>query len=425
MSISTNGQELGYRKTVLPNGLRVITEAMPHVRSMAIGVWVRAGTRYEPPDKNGIAHFLEHMVFKGTPSRNAFQIAQSIESLGGYLNAFTGRELNCYFIRALDEHVSIAIDVLADILQHSIFDPAELEKEKGIVIDEIKGVEDNPEELIQEVFSTLVWSPHPLSRSILGDEATVSSFTRDDLQTYLTTRYTADQIFVIAAGSVDHDQIVEEVARAFHFPASTQSVQPVTLPTPAARRQIIRRDIMQAHLCVGGYGIAFHDPRKFPLFVLNTALGGGMTSRLFQKIREEAGLVYSIYSDLDFCEDTGLWGVSAGTDPSDAAQVLDMIYAECAQLRREPLSAEELKDSKSQLIGSLVLSIESTSSVMNRLARLEIYLDEYSSIDETIASIDAVTLDEVQALAHDLFAPDRLAVAAIGPIDDQALPHPA
>lgn len=407
-----------HRKTVLDNGLRVITEYVPHVRSVTLGVWVRAGSRYETAGQHGIAHFLEHMLFKGTATRDAYQIAQRIESLGGYLNAFTGRELNCYFVRVLDEHASIAVDLLADILQHSVFDPAEIEKEKRVVLDEIKGMEDSPEELVQEYFTTLVWTPHPLSRAIMGTESSVSAFTRDDLFAYMQTRYRASDVYIIAAGHINHDQLAGMASEAFHLASSGgHDGETPPVPPPANRHRVYPKDIAQAHLCVGGYGLAYPDDHKYALFVLNTILGGGMTSRLFQSIREDAGLAYSIYSDLELCMDTGLIGISAGTDVCDVPRVLEMIYQECERMRRELVREQEINDAKSQLTGSLLLSMENMGSVMTRIARMEIYLDRYDSIEETVQAIEAVTREQVQALADELLHPDRLCIAVLGPVD--------
>lgn len=413
-----------YRKTILPNGIRVVTEYVLNVRSLALGVWVRSGSRHEPPEQSGIAHFLEHMVFKGTRSRTPYQIAQSIESLGGYLNAFTGRELNCYFVRLLDVHAPIAIDVLADILQYSLLDPDDIEKEKRVVIDEIKSLEDSPEDLIHDLFTTLVWHPHPLSHSILGTEETISTLTRSDLHAYLKAYYNAQRTSVVATGHVDHDQIVDFVKQTLQFSTGNGAIPSAVLLPPTTRCQVTPRDIAQAHLCVGGRGMPFRDSRKYAFLILNAVLGGGMTSRLFQAIREQAGLAYSIYSDLDFCEDTGLFSIYAGTDASDVPRVLDMIYTECARLRQEPLREEELQDAKSQLTGGLILSMESTSSVMNRLARLELYLDSYCSIDDTIAEIEAVTLAQVHELAAELLDPERLFVMILGPVEERDIPLP-
>ena len=295
-----------YRKTVLSNGIRVVTEYMPHVRSVTMGVWVWSGTRFEPAEKPGIAHFLEHAVFKGTEKRNAYQIAQSIESLGGYLNAFTGRELNCYFARVMDSHLPVAVDVIGDLLQSSRFDPNEIEKEKLVVIEEIHGLEDNPEDLVSELYANLVWQPHPLGRSILGDAPSVSSFTRSHLVAYLNDRYRNDRIYVVAAGHVDHQALVDLVRSQYDFPGAGRDVD--TAVPPGSRRtnkRVLSKDISQAHICLGGIGMSYAHPSKYALYLLNAILGGGMTSRLFQKVREEAGLAYSIYSDVEFYQDTG------------------------------------------------------------------------------------------------------------------------
>ena len=413
-----------YRKTVLPNGIRVVSEYMPHVRSVTMGVWVWSGTRFEPAEKPGIAHFLEHAVFKGTDRRSAFQIAQSIESLGGYLNAFTGRELNCYFARVMDSHLPVAVDVIGDLLQSSRFDPRELEKEKMVVIEEIHGLEDNPEDLVSELYANLIWQPHPLGRPILGNAPSVSSFTGNHLRAYLEDRYRNDRIYVIAAGRVDHDHLVDLVGDQYDFPGdgpvAEQEIQ------PDSSRQVSRvlsKDISQVHLCLGGIGLPYDHPSKFALFLLNAVLGGGMTSRLFQKIREEAGLAYSIYSDLDFYRDTGQICVSAGVDPSDVQRTIDMIRQECRVLCDQPVPEDELRDTRSQLVGGLYLSLEESGSVMNRLARAEIYENAHSTVDETVGKLEEVTAEEIRELAETIFTPENTYLTAVGPVteDDIAL----
>lgn len=416
---SDNG---AYRKTILPGGLRVISYRMTGVRSVSLGVWVWAGSRFEPREKHGIAHFLEHMVFKGTERRSAYQIAQSIEALGGHLNAFTGKELNCFFARVLDHHLPVAVDVLGDILMHSRFDADGLEREREVVIDEIKGMEDTPDDLVGEVFMTLVWNPHPLSRTVLGTAEAVSGFTPPDVQSYLDLRYTSSNMYVIAAGNVDHDRLVHMVQEQYAF---AQTARPDQFrrsgPDGPGRRVILSKDIAQAYLCYGGPGISFDDPRKYAMFVLNTALGGGMTSRLFQKIREEAGLAYSIFSEVDFCIDTGLFNVGAGTDAGDVNRVLDMIRSECLDMSRNLLRDQELADAKSQLTGSLHLAQEGSTHVMNRLARLELYMDRYVSVEDTIAGIEAVTVQDVRSLAAEILDPERQSLAVIGPVSENEI----
>ena len=437
---------------MLPNGIRVVTEHMPHVRSVTMGVWVWSGTRFEPAEKPGIAHFLEHAVFKGTEKRNAYQIAQSIESLGGYLNAFTGRELNCYFARVMDSHLPIAVDVIGDLLQSSKFDPQEIEKEKMVVIEEIHGLEDNPEDLVSELYANLIWQPHPLSRPILGNAPSVSSFTRNHLVAYLEDRYRNDHVYVIAAGSVDHEALVDLVREQYDFtgesqPADTDVDADVDADVDTAvdtgvdtavlldserhkqrhrkrlEKRVLSKDIAQVHLCLGGVALPYGHPSKYALFLLNALLGGGMTSRLFQKIREEAGLAYSIYSDLDFYRDTGQICISAGVDPKDAQRAVDLIRQECRVLCEQPVPEEELRDTRSQLTGSLYLSLEESGSVMNRLARAEIYENTHASVDETVRKLEEVTTADIAELAGTVFTAENTYLTAVGPLseDDIAL----
>ena len=431
-----------YRKTVLPNGIRVVTEHMPHIRSVTMGVWVWSGTRFEPPEKPGIAHFLEHAVFKGTEKRNAYQIAQSIESLGGYLNAFTGRELNCYFARVMDSHLPVAVDVIGDLLQSSKFDPHEIEKEKMVVIEEIHGLEDNPEDLVSELYANLIWQPHPLSRPILGNAPSVSSFTRNHLVDYLEDRYRSDRIYVIAAGSVDHGALVDLVRDQYDFPGdgpdveadvqvesrTFDSVRPDTvrpdtsgLDSRSGNKRVLSKDIAQVHLCLGGIALPYGHPSKYALFLLNAVLGGGMTSRLFQKIREEAGLAYSIYSDLDFYRDTGQICISAGVDPSDAQRTVDLIRRELRVLCEQPVPEDEVRDTRSQLTGGLYLSLEESGSVMNRLARAEIYDNAYSTVDETVRKLEAVTTADITELAETVFTPENTYLTAVGPVSEDEI----
>ncbi|MCY3556210.1 MAG: pitrilysin family protein [Gemmatimonadetes bacterium] len=449
-----------FRKTVLPNGIRVVTEHMPHVRSVTMGVWVWSGTRFEPAEKPGIAHFLEHAVFKGTEKRNAYQIAQSIESLGGYLNAFTGRELNCYFARVMDSHLPVAVDVIGDLLQSSKFDPHEIEKEKTVVIEEIHGLEDHPEDLVSELYANLIWQPHPLSRPILGNAPSVSSFTRNHLVAYLAARYRNDCTYVIAAGSVDHEALVDLVREQYDFPGESHQAESyddadvdtavdtsvdtavdtgvdtgvdtaVLLDSERHKqrhrkrleKRVLSKDIAQVHLCLGGVALPYGHPSKYALFLLNALLGGGMTSRLFQKIREEAGLAYSIYSDLDFYRDTGQICISAGVDPKDAQRAVDLVRQECRVLCEQPVPEEELRDTRSQLTGSLYLSLEESGSVMNRLARAEIYENTHASVDETVRKLEEVTTADIAELAGTVFTAENTYLTAVGPLseDDIAL----
>ncbi|MEE2708568.1 MAG: pitrilysin family protein [Gemmatimonadota bacterium] len=410
-----------HRKTTLANGIRVISEWIPHIHSITLGVWVWSGSRFESPENNGIAHFLEHMLFKGTYRRDAYEIARTIESLGGYLNAFTGRELNCFFVRVLMDDDAISIDLLADILQNSNFDPCEIEKEKGVVIDEIHGMEDSPEELVLDHFNRIVWQPHPLSKTILGTSETVASFQDTDLRSYQNTHYLPEQTYIVATGAVDHHRLVDLVEAAFPLVTGKPVPQMTTLEPPGPQRIIVSKDISQAHLCLGGIGLPYNDPRKYTLYVLNTLLGGGMTSRLFQTIREQEGLAYTIYSDVDFLYDTGIFSIYAGTDAEDLPRVIEAVFDEMKNIQTVLITDLELRDAKAQLTGGLLLSLESSSNVMNRLARLEIYLDTYESVEHSIAAVEAVTAEQVIELANELFSPDRISLAAVGPLGEKDL----
>lgn len=398
----------------------MVSEYMPHLRSVTMGVWVWSGTRFEPAGQSGIAHFLEHAVFKGTENRNAYEIAQSIESLGGYLNAFTGRELNCYFARIMDSDLPVAIEVIGDLLQYSRFDQNDIEKEKMVVIEEIRGLEDNPEDLVSELYTNLIWQNHNLGRPILGDEQSISKFTPNDLVTYLKNRYRNENIYIIAAGHLDHKELVDLVQKYYDFPGIVEEHQSeCQLESGSLKTRILSRDISQAHLCLGGIGIPYSHSSKYTLFLLNAILGGGMTSRLFQRIREDSGLAYSIYSDVELYQDTGQICISAGVDPSDAQKTIEMIRNECDILRKQTVQQVELDDARSQLIGSLYLSLEESGSVMNRLARMEIYDNSYSLVDETVRHLESVTTSDIIDLGETIFAEDNTYLAAVGPLSEE------
>ncbi len=404
-----------YRKTVLPNGVRIVTETTPHVRSVTIGFWFRAGSRDEDPAVHGISHFIEHMMFKGTATRTARQIAEEVDAAGGQLNAYTSKEHTCYYARVLDTHLPLAAEILSDMLRHSVFHPVELEKEKSVILEEIRMYEDSPDELVHDLFAEAVLGHHPLGRSVLGQSENILRLTRDDLLRYVADHYTGHNLVVAAAGNVQHEQVVEEIARRFgDLPAGRpgQDEQPVSLRAGTALRE---KDTEQVHLCIGTLGISRHDPDRFALYVLDTALGGGMSSRLFQELREERGLVYSTYSYHTCFEETGLFAVYAGTSPDHVDEVLHLILLELERVSREGIRGEELRRAKEQLKGSLMLSLESTANRMSRLAKLELFGEEVLTPDEVMARIDAVAEDEMVALCQRLFQRDRLSLAAIGP----------
>lgn len=405
-----------YRRTVLDNGLTVVSESVPYVRSATIGVWVRAGSRYETDAENGISHFIEHMMFKGTERRDARRIAEDIDAVGGQLNAFTGKESTCYYARVLDEDIPLAVDLLADMLLHSTFDEREIEKEKKVIIEEIKMYEDSPDELVHDLFADAVLGSHPLGRSVLGDAASVQALQRDHLIDYMQRHYTAGNMVVAAAGNVNHDELVSMVAD--RFGACRQGMSPVIrqIPEPGARRVLRIKDTEQVHLCFGGLGFARGHEDRFVVKVIDTALGGGMSSRLFQELREERALVYTTYSYHAAFAETGIFAIYAGTSPEQALAVLDTVKAEVRRIAEEGVRGEELKRAKAQLKGELLFSLENTANRMSRLAKAELFNLPYLEADALSAKIDAVNEADTVRVASDLFGnPDSWTLAAIGP----------
>ncbi|MDZ7289113.1 MAG: insulinase family protein [candidate division KSB1 bacterium] len=405
-----------HQKTVLPGGLRIVTERIPHVRSVSLGVWVLTGTRDELPEENGISHFLEHMMFKGTRRRKASDIAESLEAVGGHLNAFTGKELTCYYAHVLDEHLPLAVDVLADMLTDSVFDPEEILKEKSVIIEEINSVEDTPEDWIQDLFMRDLFPQHALGFSTLGTREIISSLRRDQLLDYVQRHYSQNRLLIAAAGNVEHADLVAQVGE--HFCVLPANGTRVLVPPPAKSlpSSITDDDCSQTHICIGSQALRFDDPRKFVLLVLNTLLGGGMSSRLFQTIREQHGLAYSVFSFQDFMFDTGVFGVYLGTDPDRAEQAMALLRRELQRLCDEHISPAEHERTINQLKGSLMLGLESTSSRMSRLAKMEIYLGEYVTLDEVCAGIERVTAEQINQLARELFAEDKMTSTIIRPV---------
>ena len=400
----------------LPSGLRLVTEAMPHVRSVSVGAWLARGSRHESDVESGVAHFVEHMLFKGTATRSAQVIAQTIDSIGGQLDAFTSKEYAGYYIKVLDENLDVAIDLLSDMLMRPAFAPADVTKEQGVILEEIKMVEDAPDDLVHELFTQQFWPKHPLGRPILGTPETVSSFTSGGLREYFSKTYTAPHLLVVAAGHLEHTQLRDLVARAFAdlpLAGSREATAP-----PAVSRGVAQRvkDIEQSHVCVGTPAYRQADDDRHALYVLNTILGGSMSSRLFQHIREERGLAYAVFSNLTSYSDAGMVTIYAGCATDKVGEVVDLALAELRDLRVTPVPADELRRAKDHLKGSLMLSLESTSSRMSHLARQYIYFGRHYSLDEILAAIDAVTSDDVLRIATDLFQDDRLGATVVGPL---------
>jgi predicted Zn-dependent peptidase len=409
-------------KHVLPNGLVVITESMPHVRSVSIGVWVRNGSRRETVEENGLAHFIEHMVFKGTKRRSAEAIAREMDSVGGMLDAFTSKEQICFSAKVLDEHLPIAFDVIADLILRPNFDSEDLKKEQQVILEEIKMDLDNPEYLLHEIFTRGFWPEHALGRPILGTPETVNNFNRDILKIRFAAWFAPDQLVVTAAGNVTHEQVLDLVTREFgHLQPSGKQPAPVAPRTSAPIHLEKKRDLEQVHLCVGVPSVPLGHEDRFGIAVLNNLLGGGMSSRLFQNIREKRGLAYAVFSEITPYSDAGMLTVYAGSAKETVGQVLDLIVGEFRDLKKSPVTEEELARSKNHLKGSLMLSLESTSARMSNLARQELYFRHFYSLDEILASIEAVTREQLQALAQQYFRVEDIAVTVLGNLNGFAL----
>jgi predicted Zn-dependent peptidase len=415
---SASGIERDIRTTTLPNGIKVITEAMPHVRSVSVGVWVGSGSRREAHEQNGVSHFIEHMLFKGTTSRTAEDIARSVDSIGGNLDAFTAKEMTCFNTKVLDEHLPIAMDVLSDLVLNPRFDQSDIDKEKGVVLEEIKMDADSPDYLVHEVFSSNFWKDHPLGRPILGTRDTVKALSREVIDDYYRDVYTPENLLVTAAGNLSHDRLVELATIRFH---KLRPAGPPPVPAPPATHARIslrsKKELEQVHICLGvpSYPIAHED--RFHCYVLNTVLGGGMSSRLFQNIRERQGLAYSVYSDINPYTDTGCLMVCAGTSLESIPKLVDSVMKEFTEIKQDLVPEEELRRAKDHLKGSLMLSLESTSSRMSNLARQEMHFHRFFSLDELVDSIEKVTAEEVQKVAQTFFDQKLIALTILGNLE--------
>jgi len=410
--------ERNLRRTVLPNGLIVLTERMEHLRSVAMGVWIKSGSRCEPAETNGISHFVEHMVFKGTRSRSAQSIAREMDAIGGNLDAFTSKETICFNVKSLGEHVPIALDVLSDLVLNPVFARPEIERERGVILEEIKIDEDNPDVLVHELFMQNFWKGHPLGKPILGTTETVGRLAQEQLFAYHADRFHAGNIVFSAAGNLDHDQFTAAVAEKFSGLALGNTPSDLSAPAPSARILLrSKKSLEQVQICLGVPAPPITDENRFATLILNTVLGGGMSSRLFQTIREERGMAYSVYSDLSPYSDTGTLCVYAGTSAGKVMEVVDLIVTEFRKLKDTPLSDEELTRAKDQVKGNVLLGLESSNSRMANLARQEMYFRHFFTVDEVIARLDQVTADAVQAMAQRLFDSEKIAITLLGPLE--------
>jgi len=405
------------RKTILPNGLLVLTESMPHLRSVSMGAWIGTGSRDEAPEVNGISHFVEHMVFKGTTMRTAQQIAREVDTIGGNLDAFTGKEMVCFNIKVLDENVAPALDVLADLVLHPTFTPDELTREQGVILEEIKMDEDNPDYLVNEVWTQNFWKGDALGRPILGTAKTVKNFNQSVLLDFYAGRFTPRNMVFSAAGNLEHDAFVAQVEKEFSSLAADVDGQGPKLAAPLATPHITlrrKKALEQVQLCLGVPAPPVNDSRRYVVYLLNTMLGGGMSSRLFQTIREDQGLAYSIYSEMNPFRDTGSLCVYAGTSVDKTRKVLQLTLQELRRLKEEMVSDVELKRAKDQLKSNMVIGLESSGSRMANLARQQMYFGRFFGIDEIMEEIEAVTSADVLELAQELFQPEMMALTLLG-----------
>ncbi|MCW9708931.1 M16 family metallopeptidase [Fodinibius salsisoli] len=403
-------------KTILDNGLKIVTEHVESVKSVAVGIWAKTGSRNETEKQSGVTHFLEHMLFKGTETKSSYDIAMSMESVGGYLNAFTSSEYTCYFSRCLNTNLSRALDVLSDMVLNPSFPEDEIQKEKNVVIEEMKMYRDSPKDYLLEEFSAHLFNGHPLGRSTLGHEESVSAFSREDLYQYMTDRYQPSNLLVAVAGNVDHDQVVELVSEVFaEIESKPLKELDQTLTDYETKKIKLSRPIEQTHLIMGRRGLDYDHDDKYQLLLANTVLGGGMSSRLHQNVREQYGYCYTITSFNQSYKDTGMYGIYVGTDEEYVEHVRDLIQKELDKLKEEPIPEKELFEAKSQLKGKLLLSLESMSSRMRRLAKSEIYFNRYITLDELIENIDGVQSDEVQHFAQNFFQGEIFSEAVLTP----------
>jgi predicted Zn-dependent peptidase len=391
---------------------------MEHIRSVAMGVWVRAGSRHEIAELNGISHFVEHMVFKGTRSRSAKLIAREVDAIGGNLDAFTGKETICFNIKVLDQHVPVAMDVLSDLVLNPVFNNDDIHRERGVILEEIKMDEDNPDYLVHEIFTQNFWKDHPLGKPILGTKETVRRFEQDTLFDYYGKRFYGNNMVLSAAGNLEHDAFVDLVARRFdRLPAASENMEQ---SQPHTASKIVLRNkkaLEQVQLCLGVPSPPIAHELRYVTLLLNTVLGGGMSSRLFQTVREEHGLAYSIFSDLNPYRDTGSLCVYAGTSSAHCLQVIELIMTEFRRLKTEMLPEDELRRAKDQLKGNIILGLESSSSRMSNLARQEMYFEHFFGVDEIMNKVESVTGEQVMEMAKQLFDPEKVAVTLLGRLD--------
>ena len=403
-------------KTVLDNGIRILTHQMPHVHSVSMGIWVDVGARDETPEESGLCHLIEHMLFKGTPGRTAFQIAKAFDAIGGQSNAFTSMENTCCHARVMDTHLPTMMDILSDIFLNSCFDADEFEKERPVILQEVGMVEDNPDEFVHQLLTQAFWGKQALGQSILGTRENLLRFSGTDVKTFFQKFNQPDRIIVCAAGNIDHHRFTDRVMPTFGSIRGKEALPGRTATFGAGETLLCTRDIEQAHIAIGIKGLPTADPRRYGLSLMNTVLGGNMSSRLFQEIRERRGLAYSVYSFMSSYVDTGMFGAYAAVDPGKVSETIELVIKEMRSLRGTPVDTSVVKDAKEYAKGSLMLAAESVDNQMARLAQNELNLGRFVPLQEIMDEIDRVTPDEIRELAEELFRPEPSALVVLGPV---------
>ncbi|MCU0560612.1 MAG: insulinase family protein [Desulfobacterales bacterium] len=404
-------------KTVLANGVRIVSLPMAHTRAVSLGVWVNAGARDEADPENGLSHFIEHMIFKGTQKRSAFQIAKEFDAIGGHTNAFTTMEHTCYHAKVLDTQIDTMVEILSDIFLNSIFDPREVERERPVILQEIGMVEDSPDELIHTLACRSFWGDNPLGRSILGTRETVGQFSAETIRGFFRRLYQPARIVVAAAGNVAHQRLVDLVGPAFESVRSRSGFPPRIAPACRPQVTIHRRELEQVHICLGTAGLSMVDPQRYALSLLSTILGGNMSSRLFQEVREKRGLAYAVYSFSAAYTDTGMFGACLAVGPEQAVPAVELVAAELARIANAPVDPAELSGALEYTKGNLLLSSENADNQMMRVAQNELFFEADIPLEEVIACLESVTREEIQQLAQSLLGAGRTMLTLLGPVD--------
>jgi len=410
-----------HNKSVLPNGVRIITERLEHFRSVSLGIWIGVGSRDETERENGISHFIEHMIFKGTETRTSPQIAKQLDAIGGLSNAFTSTEYTCFHSRVLEKDVRVLIDILSDIFLHSSFDPVEMDRERQVILQEISMLEDTPDEHIHVLFNELHWKRHPLGMPVMGTPVTVSKIHKDDIRGHMRQFHAPERILLVAAGHVEHEELVNHLRPLFEALPPSGATPTRVGPGYHAGISCHHKDLEQVHLSLGGKAPYLKSELRFAAAVLNTILGGNMSSRLFQEIREKRGLAYSVYSFLTAYIDAGLLGVYLATDPSDVNEALQIICKEIRAVQKGDITQSDLEETKEHLIGGILLGAESTDARMMRLAKNEYVFGRHVSCEEVIAQIEKVTLDQLVTVAEESFGKDGVSLVTLGPLEEKDL----